>query len=122
LLEQESVAQKLRTWRAVKPEKIEQAAGKVDGILDKALEDSFPGSDPVSFLEAGPVKEGDLPLATMKGQKRRDPLTDGGPTYRFLSVDPASIVATSSRALSARAGRVHDKFQYASAMTPTERA
>jgi hypothetical protein len=69
LLEQESVAQKLRTRRAVMLEGTEHAAGKVDGKLDKALEDSFPGSDPVSFLEAGPIKEGDLPLPTVKGPK-----------------------------------------------------
>ena len=69
LLEQESVAQKLRTRRATKPEATAHAAGKVDGKLDKALEDSFPGSDPVSFLEASPVKKGDLPLTTVKAKK-----------------------------------------------------
>jgi hypothetical protein len=32
---------------------------KVDAQLDKALKDSFPSSDPVSFLEAAPLKQHD---------------------------------------------------------------
>jgi hypothetical protein len=44
---------------------------KVEHCLDDALDDSFPASDPVSFLEAAPVKRGDTELCTVKvnGQK-----------------------------------------------------
>jgi hypothetical protein len=38
--------------------------------LDDALEDSFPCSDPVSFLQASPVKEAYRPLCTVKGNKQ----------------------------------------------------
>jgi hypothetical protein len=73
LHEQETVAQKLRTRRTTTPEATTRATGNVDEKLDKALEDSFPGSDPVSFLEASPVKEGDLPLSTVKAKKASRP-------------------------------------------------
>jgi hypothetical protein len=43
---------------------------KMDRKLDAALEDSFPGSDPVSFLEAKPVKKGDESLTEVKAGKR----------------------------------------------------
>lgn len=39
---------------------------KVDDKLDKALEDSFPASDPVSFIEPGPVKDGDRKLPVVE--------------------------------------------------------
>ena len=38
-------------------------------LLDSALKDSFPGSDPVSFIEATPVKPGDESLASVKAAK-----------------------------------------------------
>jgi len=38
---------------------------KVDAKLDKALRDSFPGSDPVAFTEAAPIKEHDRALSTV---------------------------------------------------------
>jgi hypothetical protein len=48
---------------------------EVDDKLDQALRDSFPASDPVSFLEPGPAKDGDrkLPLAkaAARGKLRR---------------------------------------------------
>lgn len=43
---------------------------KMDRKLDAALEDSFPGSDPVSFLEAKPVKKGDEALPEVIVGKR----------------------------------------------------
>jgi len=43
---------------------------KLDRKLDAALKDSFPGSDPVSFLEAAPVKPGDESLTEVKAGKR----------------------------------------------------
>lgn len=42
----------------------------VDRKLDAALKDSFPGSDPVSFIEATPVKPGDASLSEVKAGKR----------------------------------------------------
>ncbi|MFN4018058.1 MAG: hypothetical protein ACK4JB_22155 [Reyranella sp.] len=43
---------------------------KMDRKLDAALEETFPGSDPVSFLEAKPVKKGDESLTEVKAGKR----------------------------------------------------
>lgn len=43
---------------------------KMDRKLDAALKDSFPGSDPVSFLEAKPVKKGDESLPEVIAGKR----------------------------------------------------
>ncbi|HSI00694.1 MAG TPA: hypothetical protein VLA02_08840 [Reyranella sp.] len=62
LLEQEVVAKKLRAKR---PPSKEPAAGDVEAKLDKALKDSFPGSDPVSFVEAAPIKKEDRGLSTV---------------------------------------------------------
>lgn len=39
---------------------------KIDDKLDKALQDSFPASDPVSFIEPGPVKDGDRKLPVVE--------------------------------------------------------
>jgi hypothetical protein len=69
LLEQEVVAEKLKAKRpapSTKPPK------SVDGKLDKALKDSFPGSDPVSFVEAAPIKDGDRALPTVPDQDPKD--------------------------------------------------
>jgi len=54
LLEQEVTAEKLKAKRPPPKKKAESA---VDEKLDKALKDSFPGSDPVSFVEAGPSEK-----------------------------------------------------------------
>ncbi len=62
LLEQEVAAEKLKAKR---PPPAKPAATEVDAKLDKALKDSFPGSDPVSFLEAAPIKKGDRALSTV---------------------------------------------------------
>ena len=43
---------------------------KMDRKLDAALKDSFPGSDPVSFIVAAPVKQGDETLTEVKAGKR----------------------------------------------------
>lgn len=43
---------------------------KMEKKLDAALKDSFPGSDPVSFIEATPVQPGDESLTAVKAGKR----------------------------------------------------
>jgi hypothetical protein len=63
LLEQEVAAEKLKAKRP-EPKK-PTAESEVDAKLDKALKDSFPGSDPVSFVEAAPIKPGDRKLSTV---------------------------------------------------------
>ena len=39
---------------------------KIDDKLDQALQDSFPASDPVSFLQPAPVKNGDRKLPVVE--------------------------------------------------------
>jgi hypothetical protein len=46
---------------------------KLDKKLDAALKDSFPGSDPVSFVEAAPVKEQDRDLPAVKAGEQQAP-------------------------------------------------
>lgn len=43
---------------------------KMDRKLDAALKDSFPGSDPVSFIVAAPIKQDDESLTEAKAAKR----------------------------------------------------
>ena len=62
LLEQEVAAEKLKAKR---PAQKQKAESEVDAKLDKALKDSFPGSDPVSFVEAAPIKKHDRALPTV---------------------------------------------------------
>jgi hypothetical protein len=62
LLEQEVAAEKMKAKRPPAPQK---KADSVDAKLDKALKDSFPGSDPVSFVEAAPIKKDDRKLSTV---------------------------------------------------------
>jgi len=62
LLEQEVAAEKMKAKR---PAPKHKPASDVDEKLDKALKDSFPGSDPVSFVEAAPVKPHDRKLSTV---------------------------------------------------------
>jgi len=70
LIEQEFLAlqQKARRGPAdSKPQEHPSDLGKkMDKKLDSALKDSFPGSDPVSFVEAAPVKEHDRSLTSVK--------------------------------------------------------
>jgi hypothetical protein len=39
---------------------------KIDDKLDQALKDSFPASDPVSFLQPVPAKDGDRKLSVVE--------------------------------------------------------
>ncbi|HZQ00704.1 MAG TPA: hypothetical protein VFB13_14260 [Reyranella sp.] len=55
LLEQQAKGEKLRARHPPKPP---SAARKTERKLDKALKDTFPGSDPVSAAEAGRRKDG----------------------------------------------------------------
>jgi hypothetical protein len=50
--------------RAPRPPK--SLLGKVQQRLDEAVDDSFPCSDPVSFLEPVPIKQGDVKLCTVE--------------------------------------------------------
>ena len=43
---------------------------RMDDKLDQALEDSFPASDPVSFIEPGPVNGGSRKSPTVKANAR----------------------------------------------------
>jgi hypothetical protein len=43
---------------------------RMDDKLDQALEDSFPASDPVSFIEPGPANGGDRKLPAEKAVGR----------------------------------------------------
>lgn len=63
LHEQEVIAKKMKAKHAAEPKKVDPA--DVDAKLDKALKDSFPGSDPVSFVEAAPIKKHDRALSTV---------------------------------------------------------
>lgn len=45
------------------------AKKKVDRQLDKALEQTFPGSDPVSFVQAAPLKEADAALTSVEASR-----------------------------------------------------
>ncbi len=69
LLEQEEAAAKLRAKRPIPPKS--PAPDTTDAKLDKALKDSFPGSDPVSFVEAAPLKEGDDNLETVRDKAKK---------------------------------------------------
>ena len=48
----------------------ESVQRKVERELDAAIEDSFPCSDPVSFLQPLPVREHDRELCTVKANRR----------------------------------------------------
>ena len=53
---------------------------KIDEMLDQALRDSFPASDPVSFLEPAPAKDADQKLSVVEaangGEAPRKAKTD----------------------------------------------
>lgn len=61
------------------PNKDRTLKDKVDDKLDEALKDSFPASDPISFVEPQPVQEGDrdLPVvaAARHSRRRKSPLS-----------------------------------------------
>ena len=76
ILEQEVQAQRLQLKRdAGKPVEAptitakpgESAEKLLDRKLDAALKESFPSSDPVSFVQAAPVKPHDEELTSVKG-------------------------------------------------------
>jgi len=74
MMEQELLALEQRIGRektagtaGTKPTSLSE---KMDKKLDAALKDSFPGSDPVSFIEATPVQPGDESLTAVKAGKR----------------------------------------------------
>ena len=67
LLEQEALARKLQARHPPK----KAAPGSVEDKLDRALEDSFPSSDPVSFVQAAPVKKADEGLETIPAGNRK---------------------------------------------------
>ena len=53
------------------PTKAEKALkARVEDKLDQALRDSFPASDPVSFIEPGPASDGDRKLAAVAAAAR----------------------------------------------------
>jgi len=45
---------------------------KIDDKLDQALQDSFPASDPVSFLQPVPVNSGDRKLPVVEAANDSD--------------------------------------------------
>ena len=65
------VAMRMKPGRSA-PKKLVQ---EVQHQLDDAVDDSFPASDPVSFLQPSPVKRGDQELPTVK-------VNDRSPTSR----------------------------------------
>ena len=67
LMQQEVTAKKLKANRPTRPVK-EPATNDVEAKLDKALKDSFPGSDPVSFVEAAPINKQDRALSTVPNE------------------------------------------------------
>ena len=69
LLEQEAAAQKLKAKHPTP--KTPKTESEIDAKLDKALSDSFPGSDPVSFVEAAPIKPHDRNLSTVPDQDEK---------------------------------------------------
>lgn len=71
IIEQEATAQKLKMQRdsdkvTERPKAGESVEKKLDRELDAALKDSFPGSDPVSFVQAAPVQPEDAELPAVK--------------------------------------------------------
>jgi hypothetical protein len=75
ILQQEVTAKKLKARRPSRPVK-EPAANDVEAKLDKALKDSFPGSDPVSFVEAAPINKRDRALSTVPNEDEELKETD----------------------------------------------
>jgi hypothetical protein len=71
LIEQEHVAARQKVRRALEGGSSKKghpadAKGKLDMKLDEALDGTFPGSDPIAFVEAAPLKEEDRSLPVVK--------------------------------------------------------
>ena len=67
LLEQKEVAESLRAKRA------DHGARRTiskETKLDQALKDTFPGSDPISFVEAAPGRESNVAPTRQAGTRR----------------------------------------------------
>jgi hypothetical protein len=74
LIEQEHLAAKQKARRA--PDNDPQPTDpkkKLDKKLDDGLKGTFPGSDPVSFVEAAPAKEEDRSLPDIKVAEQQAP-------------------------------------------------
>jgi hypothetical protein len=63
---QQQKADRLAVQGEKKPPQPASLTDRMEDKLDKALIDSFPGSDPVSFTEPTPVKKGDESLTPVK--------------------------------------------------------
>ena len=77
LIEQEYLAAGQKQRRRSRPDKSDrrQLGGKkgLDKKLDDALKGTFPGSDPVSFIQAAPVKDQDGSLPELKVAEQQQP-------------------------------------------------
>jgi hypothetical protein len=78
LIEQDYMAAQQKAKHAdsaKKPAKADpaDATRTVDQKLDAALKESFPGSDPVSFVQAAPVKKQDHELPAVKSAAQQHP-------------------------------------------------
>ena len=73
LLEQEALGAKLRARHpgGSGGNAKDEVDAKLDDKLDKALKDSFPGSDPVSFQQPAPLKPADADLSTVDSDKAK---------------------------------------------------
>lgn len=67
LLEQKEVAESLRAKRA---DHGSRRTLSKETTLDRALKDTFPGSDPVSFVEAAPSRDGKVAPRRQAGVRR----------------------------------------------------
>lgn len=75
LIEQECIALENRAKRDVGAKAATGGADpkkKVDRQLDAALEETFPGSDPVSFVQAAPLNERDAKLTSVEASRGKD--------------------------------------------------
>lgn len=73
LAEQELLAKELKAQRGdtAKPKQPENLEEKMERKLDSALEDSFPGSDPVAYVQPTPAKGKDRDLTSVKASNRK---------------------------------------------------
>ncbi len=82
LVEQDLIAEQQKARRGARhegeaktesspPDKSSSLKDRMEKKLDAALKDSFPGSDPVSFVEAAPVKKGDRSLTEVKVNEQK---------------------------------------------------
>lgn len=81
LIEQEYIALENRAKRDAATKAASGGADpkkKVDRQLDAALAESFPGSDPVSFVQAAPLNEKDAKLTSVEASRGKDIGTDAG--------------------------------------------